>query len=100
MALSAALDRPLRLHVSVSSPVMLGLLWRLQLSKGTMMLEHERAIALDTRVDLVLVVADAAIVLAATVRSCGRRGAGFQVAFRLDALTDGLRAAIDEVVGA
>jgi hypothetical protein len=98
--LQHAFEPRLRLHVAVSSPAMLGLLWRLQLSKGSMSLERSHAVALHTRVELALVVAAATeITLAATVRSCTPQGACYLVTVGLDEIAEAQRTAIGKIVG-
>ena len=78
---------------------MLGLLWRLQLSKGTMSLERSHALALHARVELVLAVPTTEIRLAGSVRSCIPQGACYLVTVGLDEMADAQRSAIGKIVG-
>ena len=87
----------LRLHVEVASPAMLRLLWQLQISRGTMSLEQPCAVEVGRRVELVLVVGAAKILLAAKARSCVPQGAGFLLSVTLDAISEAQRSTIGRI---
>jgi hypothetical protein len=78
---------------------MLHLLWQLQISKGTMALAWPRAVAAGTRVELVLVVGAAKILLAAKACSSVPQGARFLLSITLDAIGDAQRSAIGRIAG-
>jgi len=88
----------LRLHVGISSPAMLRLLWSLQIAKGAMSVERAEAVSVDARVELVLVVAATEIVLAATVRSCVPHDGRFLVGVGLDPIGEAQRTKIGKLV--
>jgi hypothetical protein len=78
---------------------MLRLLWHLQISKGVMSLEQQRAVTVGMRVELVLVVNAVTVALAAAVRSCVPQGAHFLVTIALDELGETQRFAIGKLGG-
>ena len=87
----------LRLHVDVASVAMLRLLWQLQISKGTMALEWPCAVEARRRVELVLVVGAAKILLPAAVRSCVPQGARFLLTITIDTISEAQRSAIGRI---
>jgi hypothetical protein len=94
---SVGAERQLRLHVDVASAAMLRLLWQLQISKGTMALDWPCAVEVGRRVELVLVVGGAKILLPATVRSCVPQGARYLLTITLDTISEAQRSAIGRI---